>query len=104
MAGDVPPDPEPGEGVGEDLEAFPEAGPVQALSRRIDTADAAATSRGEGRSSRSTVNQSEWRTTGLRLIFSDAGQSRSSCERVTGTNPLADRPARIFDNAWTVPA
>ena len=54
MAGDVPPDPEPGEGVGEDLEAFPEAGPVQALSRRIDTADAAATSRGDGRSSRST--------------------------------------------------
>jgi hypothetical protein len=58
VTADVLADPDLGEVVGADLETFPEAGPVQAVNRRIDAAEAVAISRGERRGSRGTRNQS----------------------------------------------
>ena len=63
---DVLADRELREVVGVDLEAFPEAGPVQEVNRRIDAAKAVAISRGERRSSRGTRNQSEWKDNWVR--------------------------------------
>jgi hypothetical protein len=71
-------DPEVGEVVDADLDAFPEDGAVQEVSRRIDAAKAVAISRGERPCSRGTRNQSEWKDSWAR---SDLCRERSVPEQ-----------------------